>query len=129
VTERKATLLIDVARAFLQWGRHEKAYIALRAAAATAHEEVSGRPLVHRLLRELRTTAPPTDYHSTGRSLPRCRRTAAASLPSAASSRNSGCATSYVSVVRRDTLKKSARFGLVAPSWQSLRACSAYSGL
>ena len=32
VTERKASLLIDTARAFLQWGRHEKAYIALRAA-------------------------------------------------------------------------------------------------
>jgi hypothetical protein len=31
VTERKASLLIDTARAFLQWGKHEKAYIALRA--------------------------------------------------------------------------------------------------
>lgn len=60
VTERKATLLIDVARAFLQWGRHEKAYMALRAAEATAHEEVSGRPSVHRLVAELRAAAPPT---------------------------------------------------------------------
>jgi transcriptional regulator with XRE-family HTH domain len=59
VTERKATLLIDVARAYLQWGRHEKAYLALRAAEATAHEEVSGRPSVHRLVRDLLTTAPP----------------------------------------------------------------------
>jgi hypothetical protein len=58
VTERKATLFLDVSRAFLQWGRHEKAYIALRAAEATAHEEVAGRPSVHRLLRDLRTTAP-----------------------------------------------------------------------
>jgi hypothetical protein len=60
VTERKATLLIDTARAFLQWGRHEKAYIALRAAEKIAHEEVAGRPSVHRLVRELVTSAPPT---------------------------------------------------------------------
>jgi transcriptional regulator with XRE-family HTH domain len=60
VTERKATLLIDIARAFLQWGRHEKAYVALRAAEETAHEEVSGRPSVHRVVGELRATAPPS---------------------------------------------------------------------
>ncbi len=59
VTERKAALYIDVARAFLQWGRHEKAYTALRAAEATAHEEVAGRPSVHRLVRDLRAAAPP----------------------------------------------------------------------
>ena len=44
VTERKASLLIDVARAFLQSGRHEKAYLALRAAGETAPEEIAGRP-------------------------------------------------------------------------------------
>lgn len=60
VTERKASLLIDTARAFLQWGKHEKAYLALRAAEQTASEEVTGRPAVHRLLRELITSAPPT---------------------------------------------------------------------
>ena len=60
VTERKASLLIDTARAFLQWGKHDKAYLALRAAEQTAPEEVAGRPSVHRLVRELVTTAPPT---------------------------------------------------------------------
>jgi hypothetical protein len=60
VTERKASLLIDTARAFLQWGKHGKAYIALRAAEQTAHEEVTGRPAVHRLVRELIISAPPT---------------------------------------------------------------------
>ena len=60
VTERKASLLLDTARAFLQWGKHEKAYIALRAAEQVAHEEVAGRPAVHRLVRDLVTTAPPT---------------------------------------------------------------------
>jgi len=60
VTEQKATLLIDTARAFLQWGRREKAYVALRAAEEIAHEEVAGRPSVHRLVRELIASAPPT---------------------------------------------------------------------
>jgi hypothetical protein len=59
VTERKASLLIDTSRAFLQWGRHEKAYIVLRAAEEIAPEEVAGRPSVHRLVRELITSAPP----------------------------------------------------------------------
>ena len=60
VTERKAALLIDTARAYLQWGRHEKAYIALRAAEDIAHEEVAGRPSARRLVRQLVTSAPPT---------------------------------------------------------------------
>jgi hypothetical protein len=60
VTERKASLLIDTARAFLQWGKHEKAYLALRVAEQTAPEEVSGRPSVHRLVRDLVISAPPT---------------------------------------------------------------------
>lgn len=60
VTERKATLLIDTARAFLQWGRHEKAYVALRAAEETAPEEASGRPSVHSIVPDLAATAPPS---------------------------------------------------------------------
>jgi hypothetical protein len=60
ITERKASLLIDTARAFLQWGKYDRAYLALRAAEETAPEEVSGRPSVHRLVRELVTMAPPT---------------------------------------------------------------------
>jgi hypothetical protein len=59
VTERKASLLIDTSRAFLQWGRLEKAYIALREAEEIAHEEVAGRPSVRQLARELIASAPP----------------------------------------------------------------------
>ena len=59
VTERKATLLIDVARAFFQWGRFEKAYAALRAAEQTAPEEVAARPAVGALVRNLAALAPP----------------------------------------------------------------------
>ena len=59
VTERKASLLIDVARAFFQWGRYEQAYAALRAAEQTAPEEVAARPAVGALVRDLAALAPP----------------------------------------------------------------------
>lgn len=58
ITERKATLLIDTARAFLQRGRHENAYRALRAAHQAAPEEVTGRSAVLSLVRDLAATAP-----------------------------------------------------------------------
>lgn len=67
VTERKATLLIDTARAYLQWGRHEKAYIALRAAEHVAHEEVAGRLSGHRLVRQLVASAPPSVWRDAAR--------------------------------------------------------------
>jgi hypothetical protein len=60
VPERKASLLIDTARAFLQWDKPDRAYLALRAAEETAHEEVAGRPSVHRLVRQVVTAAPAT---------------------------------------------------------------------
>ncbi len=58
VTERKASFLMDTARAFLQCGRHERAYLALRAAEEIAPEEITGRPSAHGLVRDLMTTAP-----------------------------------------------------------------------
>jgi transcriptional regulator with XRE-family HTH domain len=58
ITERKATLLIDTSRALTQWGKHEKAYEILRAAEQLAPEEVSARPAVHRLLRDLLAASP-----------------------------------------------------------------------
>jgi transcriptional regulator with XRE-family HTH domain len=58
VTERKASFLMDTARAFLQCGRHERAYLALRAAEEIAPEEITGRPAARRLVRHLMTTAP-----------------------------------------------------------------------
>ena len=60
VIERKASLLIDTARAFLQYGKHENAYLALRAANDVAPEEIAGRPAVRRLVRDLITSAPPS---------------------------------------------------------------------
>ncbi len=58
VTERKASFLMDTARAFLQCGRHERAYLALRAAEEVAPEEITGRPAAHRLVRDLMKAAP-----------------------------------------------------------------------
>jgi len=60
VTERKASLLIDTARAFLQCGKHENSYLTLRATHDIAPEEITGRPAVRQLARDLITTAPPT---------------------------------------------------------------------
>ncbi|MBB4773626.1 helix-turn-helix domain-containing protein [Actinomadura livida] len=60
LTERKATLLIDTSRALTQWGKHAKAYDVLRFAHQLAPEEISARPAVHRILRDLMATAPPS---------------------------------------------------------------------
>ncbi|WP_246237174.1 XRE family transcriptional regulator [Actinomadura chibensis] len=60
LTERKATLLIDTSRALTQWGKHDKAYDVLRFAHQLAPEEISARPAVHRTLRDLMATAPPS---------------------------------------------------------------------
>lgn len=60
LTERKATLLIDTSRALTQWGKHDKAYNVLRFAHQLAPEEISARPAVHRMLRDLMATAPPS---------------------------------------------------------------------
>ena len=60
LTERKATLFIDTARAFMQRDRHENAYLAMRAAYEAAPEEVSGRASIRALVRALAATAPTT---------------------------------------------------------------------
>jgi transcriptional regulator with XRE-family HTH domain len=59
VTERKAALLVDTARAFLMCGKHEKAYTVLRAAEQLAPAEVTA-PATRRLARDLAATAPPS---------------------------------------------------------------------
>lgn len=58
VTERKAALLIDTARALLQRRRHEAAYCAVRGAHEIAPEEVAGRAAVRDLVRDLAASAP-----------------------------------------------------------------------
>jgi hypothetical protein len=60
ITERRAALYIDVARAFNQWGRYAQAYHAIRHAETIASEEIRSRPAVHRLVADLVTHAPPS---------------------------------------------------------------------
>jgi tetratricopeptide (TPR) repeat protein len=60
IAERKASLFIDTAQAFVQWDKHEQAYQALRAADRVAPEEVRARRVVHSLAAELATRAPRT---------------------------------------------------------------------
>jgi hypothetical protein len=65
VTERKAAFFVDTARAFLQCRKDDKALLSLQAAEEIAHEEVAGRPVVHRLVRDLVSSpAPSTRRHA-----------------------------------------------------------------
>ncbi len=60
INERKATLLLDTARAFLTWNKHDQALYVLRAAGEIAPEEITARPATLRLVRDLLATAPIT---------------------------------------------------------------------
>ncbi len=51
--ERKARLFVDVAQAYAQWGRRDKALAALRTAYQIAPEEIRARSTVHRLVGDL----------------------------------------------------------------------------
>jgi hypothetical protein len=48
---------------WLQCGKHENAYLALRAAADIAPEEIAGRPAVRQFVRDLITSAPSSAQH------------------------------------------------------------------
>ncbi|OZV82911.1 hypothetical protein CA850_05155 [Micromonospora echinospora] len=53
LAERRATLYVDVARAYTQWGRHEHGLNALRTAYEVAPEEIRCRPAVQRIASDL----------------------------------------------------------------------------
>ncbi|WP_433390684.1 hypothetical protein [Micromonospora sp. KLBMP9576] len=53
LVERKASLFVDVARAYTQWGRYEHGLGALRTAYEVAPEEIRCRPTVQRIASEL----------------------------------------------------------------------------
>ena len=53
LAERKASLFVDVAQAYSQWGRHEQSLRALQTACRIAPEEIRARPAVHRILGDL----------------------------------------------------------------------------
>lgn len=51
--ERRASLFVDVAQAYTQWGRHEQGLAALRTAHRIAPQEIRTRPAVHRIVGDL----------------------------------------------------------------------------
>ncbi len=53
ITERKASLYLDVAQAYTQWGRHQQALSALQAAYNLAPQEVRTRPTARRVVKDL----------------------------------------------------------------------------
>ncbi|GAB2934447.1 hypothetical protein GCM10027280_22820 [Micromonospora polyrhachis] len=53
LAERKASLYVDVARAYTQWGRYGQSLTALRTAYAVAPEEIRCRPAVQQIARDL----------------------------------------------------------------------------
>lgn len=60
IVERKAAFFIDVAAAYLQWGKHEQAYHALLGAERLAPQELSRRPAVRQLVRDTWMGSPPS---------------------------------------------------------------------
>jgi transcriptional regulator with XRE-family HTH domain len=60
IAERRASLLIDVAQAYAQWGKFDRSYAALAQAEQTAPEEVHARTSVHRLIADLVQRGPRT---------------------------------------------------------------------
>jgi tetratricopeptide (TPR) repeat protein len=57
LAERKASLFVDVAQAFTQWGRHEQGLSALRNAYRIAPDEIRFRPAVQRIVGDLAVLA------------------------------------------------------------------------
>jgi hypothetical protein len=56
--ERKASLMLDMARALTQWGKYDRALDAIRSAERYAPEEVRSRTSVHRMIHDLARRAP-----------------------------------------------------------------------
>jgi len=53
LAERKASLFVEIAQAYTQWGRHENGLSALRTAYGIAPEEIRSRPAAHRIVTDL----------------------------------------------------------------------------
>ena len=53
IAERRASLYVDIARAYTQWGRYEHGLTALRTAYEVAPEEIRCRPTVQRIATDL----------------------------------------------------------------------------
>lgn len=60
LAERRACLFLDIAAACAQWGKFDRAVLALQAAYDTAPEELTGRDAVRVLVRDIARDAPPS---------------------------------------------------------------------
>ncbi|WP_051798828.1 hypothetical protein [Catenuloplanes japonicus] len=58
VPERRAMLLLDTGRAFIQWGKYERAFSAIQSAEEQAPEEVRTRRSVHLMLHDIARRSP-----------------------------------------------------------------------
>ncbi len=67
IPERKATVLIDAARAYTQWGKYDRAVSALHAAGEVAGQELRVRQPVRGLVHQIRTSAPASAQSNLGR--------------------------------------------------------------
>jgi transcriptional regulator with XRE-family HTH domain len=66
LTERRASLLIDIAQAWAQWRKYDRAYQALQAAYDIAPEELTSRRHARALVHETYQNAPPTTRNHAG---------------------------------------------------------------
>jgi hypothetical protein len=60
ITERQAAFFVDTAQACTQWGKHDKACQAPRAAGSARPPEIRSRQAVRHMVGDLLATAPPT---------------------------------------------------------------------
>lgn len=58
IAERKATVCIDAARAYVQWGKHDRAVSALLAAEQVSPAELRVRPVTRELVQQIWTIGP-----------------------------------------------------------------------
>lgn len=63
IRERKASLHLDLARAFNQWGKYDRAFEALCTAEQVAPQELTERPSSHLIVLDTCRNAPPSVRH------------------------------------------------------------------
>jgi transcriptional regulator with XRE-family HTH domain len=58
IAERRVVVCIDAARAYTQWGKHDRALGALQAAEQVSTKELRVRPVARELVQQIRSTGP-----------------------------------------------------------------------
>jgi hypothetical protein len=63
IAERRVVVCIDAARAYTQWGKHDRALTALQAAEQVSPTELRVRPVARDLVHQIRATGPASVQH------------------------------------------------------------------